>query len=340
MAMEVFRSLEEWAARFGASGKSSALTVGNFDGLHLGHQAIVRAVVGRARALDAVAAAVTFDPHPLKLLRPGKAPPLVSTLAQRLAGLEQMGLDAVLVLTFDLALSRLAPEDFVRRILIEGMRMRAILVGGNFRFGHRQAGDVAVLKELGRRWGFAVENVAPVVVSGQVVSSTAVRQAVSEGRVGEAAQLLGRPFALTGEIRPGSGRGQKLVFPTLNLAPEQELLPRIGVYATEVRVAGGLYRAATNVGVRPTFDAGGITVESHLFDFSETLSAGAMEVGFWERLRDERKFSGPEELRAQISEDIHRAKEFFRQLDLSRTAPRDCGVETRNWKMETGKGDQ
>ena len=319
MPFAVLHSPAEWAARFGGSGRRTVLTVGNFDGLHLGHQRILRGVFERARAADATAAAVTFDPHPLKLLRPDDAPPLITTLAQRLAGLEQMGLDAVLVLKFDPKILRLSPEDFVLGILAEHMHLGAILVGENFRFGYRQAGDVHLLTELGRRRGFEVGIVPPVIVGGEVVSSTAVRRAVSEGRVEHAAGLLGRPFVLTGEIRPGTGQGARLVFPTLNLAPEQELLPRIGVYATETRVAGRLYRSATNVGVRPTFDRGRLTVESHLFDFSEKLTTGSLEVRFWKRLRDERKFSGPEALRAQIAKDIEQARRFF--LDRERSIP-------------------
>lgn len=317
MPLAVLHSSAEWTARFGARGPKAVLTVGNFDGLHLGHRKILRGVVERARATGALAAAVTFDPHPLKVLRPGEAPPLIATLPQRLAGLEQLGLDAVLVLRFDVELSRLSPEEFVLGILVEKLGLSAILVGQNFRFGHQQAGDVRLLGELGRRFGFKVESVPPVVVRREVVSSTAIRQAVQEGRVERAARLLGRPFMLSGKIRSGSGRGAQLVFPTLNLDPEQELRPAIGVYATETRVCGRLYRSATNVGVRPTFDGKGLTIESHLFDFSEKVAAGPMEVFFWKRLREERKFSGPEALRAQITKDLARARRFFGRLDRS-----------------------
>ncbi len=313
MPLEVLRSLGEWAARLG--GPETVLTVGSFDGVHLGHQRILRSVVERARATARLAAAVTFDPHPPKVLRPGEGPPLIATLAQRLAGLERCGLDAALVLRFDLELSRLSPEEFVRGILVEKLGARVILVGENFRFGHRQAGDVRLLAAFGQRFGFDVEIAPPVVVRGEVVSSTAIRQAVQLGRVEFAARLLGQPFALTGEIRPGSGRGGRIVFPTLNLAAEQELRPAIGVYATETRVAGQLYRSATNVGVRPTFDGGGVTVESHLLDFSEKITDGPMEVHFWKRLREERKFAGPEALRAQISNDLARTRRFFERLD-------------------------
>ncbi len=261
--------------------------------------------------MNAMAAAVTFDPHPLKILRPAEAPPLISTLAQRLAGLEELGVDAVLVLKFDVALSRVSPEEFVRRILVEHLRVAAILVGENFRFGHKHAGDVKLLADLGRQHDFAVVTLPPVVVRGKVVSSTAIRSAVSEGRVEHAARLLGRPFELTGEIRRGTSQGSRLVFPTLNLTPEQELLPGKGVYATETEVHGRWYRSATNVGVRPTFAGGPLSVESHLLNFSKRIRGGAMKVRFWKRLRDERKFSGPKALRAQIARDIAQTRRFF-----------------------------
>ena len=319
MPLQVFYSTADWRARFAAARRKTALTVGNFDGIHLGHRRILRGVLERARAMGVVSAVVTFDPHPLKILRPADAPPLISTLAQRLQGLEEIGVETAVVLKFDPQFSRLSPEDFVGQILVEQLGVSAILVGQDFRFGHRQAGDVRLLAELGRRFGFEVDIVPPVVVRGEVVSSTAIRQAISQGRMGHAARLLGRPFALTGEIRPGTGRGSRLIFPTLNLSTQQELLPAIGVYASETLVAGRLHRSATNVGVRPTFDASRVTIESHLFDFSEKITAGPMEVRFWKRLRDEQKFSGPAALRGQITKDLARTRKFFNCLDRCRS---------------------
>jgi len=310
MPLTIVHSPEEWSARFGA-GPRTVLSVGNFDGLHLGHQKILRMVVARARAAALTAAAITFDPHPMKLLQPERAPLMIETLSQRLAGIERIGLDAVLVLRFDRALSILAPEDFLQRILMERMHVAAILVGANFRFGHCGAGDVRLLAQFGKEHGFDVETISPVEVDGIVVSSTAVRNAIAEGRVGEAVPLLGHPFSLTGEIRPGAGRGRTILFPTLNMVPEQELLPKLGVYATEAVVRENVFQSVTNVGTRPTFDGQGVTVETHLFGFDEQISGGAMEVRFHTRLRDERKFSGAEELRAQIVRDIAAAREYF-----------------------------
>jgi riboflavin kinase / FMN adenylyltransferase len=310
MALTVIHSPEEWTARFGA-GSRSVLSVGNFDGLHLGHQKILRMVLARARGTSHTAAAVTFNPHPMKVLRPDNAPRMIETLAQRLAGIEQIGLDAALVLRFDRALSLLSPEEFLQRILIERLHVAAILVGANFRFGHRGAGDVRLLTYFGKEHGFEVETISPVEIGGTVVSSTAIRNAIGEGRIGDAGALLGHPFSLTGEIRPGAGRGRTILFPTLNLIPEQELLPKLGVYATESVVRGNIFHSVTNVGTRPTFDGHGITVESHLLGFDQQISDGAMEVRFQMRLRDERKFSGAGELREQIARDIEAAREHF-----------------------------
>ena len=307
----VLHSVQEWQAKFGSSARS-VVSVGNFDGLHLGHQRILREVVQRARSVGAIAAAVTFHPHPLKVLRPAQAPPLVETLEQRMASLASMGLDAAVVLHFDKAFAALTAQEFVRGILVDGLHAGAVLVGQTFRFGHKQAGDVTLLTEMGRECSFDVEIVPPVTMDGWIVSSTAVRRAVQEGRAADAARLLGRPFALSGPIERGAGRGSTVLVPTLNLAPEQELMPKTGVYATEVRVGGRTYEAATNVGYRPTFGGVRLSVESHLFDFNEQLVDGRMEVRFRERLRDELKFSSAQELLKQIQADLERAREFFR----------------------------
>jgi riboflavin kinase/FMN adenylyltransferase len=322
MAFLVSNSIEEWAAQFGDA-RRTAVAVGNFDGLHLGHQKILESVRQHARAAGQRAAVITFDPHPMRVLRPDRAPLMIQTLSQRLAGFEQMGLDAALVLRFDRALSLVSPEEFIERILVGALRAGAILVGANFRFGHRGAGDVRLLGEFGKRDGFDVEIVPPVEVGGQIVSSTAIRGAVTSGDVAAAIPLLGRAFSLTGEIRAGAGRGRTILFPTLNMTPEQELLPKLGVYATESVVGGKLYSSVTNVGTRPTFNGSGVTVESHLFGFSENVSGGAMEVRFHARIRDERKFSGADELRAQIARDIETARKFFSEQTLAGNSSRN-----------------
>jgi riboflavin kinase/FMN adenylyltransferase len=325
MSLRVLHGLPQWRADAGIAGRRTALAIGNFDGVHRGHQAILRRVKEYASAGGALATAVTFDPHPLKVLRPQHAPPLLSTLAQRLEWMDEFGLDAVLILPFTRELAKVSAEEFVARVLAEGLRAERVFVGDNFRFGHRHAGDVSLLESLAPRFGYAVEILAPVVAGDQVVSSTSVRNAVSEGQMEEAASLLGRPFSLTGQVVSGTGRGSREVVPTLNLAPDQELLPARGVYATETRAAGRWYASATNVGIRPTFDGDSrVSVESHLFDFSERYTAGPLEVRFWKRLRGEQKFASAAELKAQISVDMEQAKAFFR----TRRELQDAGALT------------
>jgi riboflavin kinase/FMN adenylyltransferase len=320
--LTVADSAEQWVRKFGDLNVRTAVTIGNFDGVHLGHQRIFQAVndwVGLKGNLhkkqeQLTPTVLTFYPHPAKVLRPADAPQLLCTLSQRLAEFESAGMHAALVLKFDEQLAKVSAEDFARTYLVDTLRARAVFVGANFRFGHKQAGDVKLLEEFGRRWDFEVQVVPPVIQDGIVVSSTAVRSAVREGRMGDASRLLGRPFTLAGEIKTGTGQGRKLVVPTLNLATGQECLPKKGVYATESVIAGKKYRSATNIGVRPTFDGQRLAIESHLFDFSETLTSGAMEVRFWKRLRDEKKFSGPEALRDQVLRDIGEAQAYFASL--------------------------
>jgi len=317
VSFRVAHSVNEWrsvAESFAAENAvhGSVISIGNFDGLHIGHQKIIRAVVDGARIEKAIAAIITFDPHPLKVLRPDAAPPLIMTIGQRVAGFSECGLDASLVMRFDRALADLSAEEFVRSVLVDTVRAKRILVGANFRFGYQQAGNVEVLARLGKENGFAVEIMSAAEIGGKPVSSTEIRRAVAEGKVWEASEMLGHPFALTGTIQPGAGRGSKIVFPTLNLAAEQELLPARGVYATECVVGGRKFRSVTNVGVRPTFDGHGLSIESHLFDFAEQVTAGDLEVRFWKRLREERKFDGAEALKAQIGLDIVAAREFFK----------------------------
>ncbi len=308
-------SAEEWVERFhSVSGKrkTTVVTIGNFDGVHLGHRAILRAAWESAGQSDGMSVALTFFPHPAKLLRPGDAPQLLMSLDQRLGAIEQLEIDATLVLRFDEQLAQLSPQEFVTKYLKQTLQTRSVVYGENFRFGHKGAGDASTLYDM----GIDLEPCPPVTVDGVVVSSTAIRGAIRKGRVDEARRMLGRSYALEGEIRPGTGQGRKLVVPTLNLATDQEVLPKNGVYATEAIVAGRIYRAATNVGMRPTFDGARITIESFLFDFSDDLTSGKLEVRFWQRLRDERKFSGPAELREQVLKDIEQAKDYFKSAEL------------------------
>ena len=319
--LSAFSSSQAWASRYANFGHFSVLAIGNFDGIHLGHQAILRATVERARALNAASTALTFDPSPRKVLRPESAPPRLSTNAQRMEWFNALGLEAVVVLPFTLDLARLSQREFVEQILVSDLHVKAVLVGEDFRFGHKQAGDVKLLSELGSKHGFDVVIIPPVVYRGEVVSSTIIRREVAEGDVSHAARLLGRPFALTGEVVSGTGTGRKFTFPTLNLAVEQELLPARGVYVTRTCLEGETrsHRSVTNIGFRPTFNGASLSVETHLLDAQLDTTPKRMEVRFWKRLREEKKFRSPEELRAQIAADIARADKFFSRLRRART---------------------
>jgi phosphoribosyl 1,2-cyclic phosphate phosphodiesterase len=311
-----FATPEAWSSRYASTGRGSVLAIGNFDGIHLGHQAILRAAVRRAQETNDVATALTFDPPPLKVLRPESAPLRISTNAQRMDWFGLLGLEAAVVLPFTMELARLSPEDFVDEILVRGLHVRAVLVGENFRFGHRQAGDVKLLRELGMRHGFEVVIIPPVIYKGEVLSSTAIRREIAAGEVTHASLLLGRPFALTGKVVSGTGTGRRFTFPTLNLVPEQELLPARGVYVTRTLLEGDAksHRSVTNIGTRPTFNGSALSIETHLLDHSAEIDAKCIEVRFWKRLREEKKFSGAEELRVQIARDIRDANRFFARL--------------------------
>jgi riboflavin kinase/FMN adenylyltransferase len=318
--LAVFTAPEDWREFYVASDRGSVLAIGNFDGIHLGHQAILRDATDRAAKIGAVATALTFEPAPLKILRPEAAPKRLSTNEQRLEWFRAVGVEAALVMPFTLELSKLSPEEFVETILLDELKVRALLVGENFRFGHKQAGDTQLLRKLGKSLGFEVITIPPVVAHGEVVSSTVIRREIAEGDVTQAGRLLGRPFALTGSIVSGTGTGSKFTFPTLNLRVDQELLPAGGVYVTRTLLQGESEsrRSVTNIGVRPTFNGSALTIETHLLDFSGPISAKRMEVQFWKRLRSEKKFSGPDELRARIAKDIVSANRFFTLLRKSR----------------------
>ena len=311
--LAVFDSAERWREFYGASGRSSVLAIGNFDGIHLGHQAILKQAVERAAKTGAVATALTFEPSPLKVLRPESAPKRISTSEQRLEWFRAVDVESAVVLPFTVELSKLTPQEFVKRILVRELQVSAVLVGENFRFGHKQTGNTALLRELGQAFGFEVIALAPVAAHDEVVSSTVIRREITAGDVTQAGRLLGRPFALTGGIVPGSGTGRKFTFPTLNLKPEQELLPASGVYVTRTLLAGETRsrRSVTNIGVRPTFNGMALTVETHLLDYAGEVAAKRIELRFWKRLRVEKKFSTAEELRTQIGRDIAAANRFF-----------------------------
>lgn len=308
--MQLIRDL----AQLSKTNAAAVVTVGNFDGVHLAHQRILRKVVATARPLGAVATAVTFEPHPVKFLAPDHAPKLLTPLERRARLIESLGIDLLLALPFTKELARLSPQEFVREILVGRLRAASIHVGPNFRFGYRQSGDIEVLGKLARQEGFRLDVVPILEVRGAQVSSTRIRELLSRGRVDLAGRLLGRPFSLFGPIVAGLGVGRKHTVPTLNLAPVEEQVPKMGVYVTRTRLGNELHDSVTNVGNKPTFGNHELTVESFLLDFAGEVTQCEMEIEFLFRLRDEMKFQNPAILKIQIQEDARRSLKFFRLL--------------------------
>lgn len=299
-----------------------ALTIGNFDGVHLAHQTLLRRVVERARATGAAATAITFDPHPIRVLAPSRAPKTLTTLAERAALIAEQGIEILRVLPFTRDLAHLSPAEFVDRILLGQLHAVSVLVGPNFRFGYRQAGDVRTLEELSRERGFSLEAVPEVIARGRQVSSSCIRQLLDMGNVYSAGRLLGRPFSNSGSIVPGLGVGRRQTVPTLNLKPDEEQIPKSGVYITETHVGGARHRSVTNVGYKPTFGEHPLGVETYLLDHEGEVKGGMVKVSYLHRLRDEMKFQTPAILKLQIQEDARRSQKFFRLLDRLRRKDR------------------
>jgi riboflavin kinase/FMN adenylyltransferase len=310
--ISIFHSVAEIPSGFGPS----VAAIGNFDGVHLGHQEILSAAVAEARSLGARAVAVTFDPHPDQFLRPAEAPRLLTPVPERLRLLSFTGIDAVVLLRFDAALASLPAREFARGVLVDALGVRGVHEGGNFRFGHRAEAGVAELEAFGEEFGFAVCIHSPVKSHGLEVSSSAIRECIAAGDVTRARWMLGRPFAVRSTQARGRGIGTRLLVPTVNLAAYDGLLPAFGVYVTRLKVAGRSFQAVTNVGNRPTFGAASFAVESHILDF-EPMELGEetpIELEFLVRLRGEIQWPSPEALKTQILRDIGAAKRCFRLI--------------------------
>ena len=308
---DAWSGLAEIPAGFGPS----AVTIGNFDGVHLGHCKILAAVASFARQRGMASVALTFDPHPLVVVAPKVAPKTLTSLGQRVRLIREQGIDHIAVLPFTEELSRLSPRRFAERVLADRLAARRLVVGADFRFGCGQSGDVAELRRLGGELGFEVELAGTVQVDGEAVSSTRVRQLVREGRVREAGHLLGHDFSLQGTIVSGEGIGTKRTVPTLNMAPESQVLPADGVYITLTRQAdrNAWRESVTNVGMRPTFDGQRRTVETFLLGNLSVGTPKAIELRFLRKIREERKFPSAESLREQIQIDVEVAARFFRK---------------------------
>ncbi len=285
--------------------EGTTVTVGTFDGIHLGHQAVLREIAGRAAAAGRRSVLVTFDPHPLEVVNPAAAPPLLTTGPERREALAQTGLDWVVLLRFDRALAALGPEAFVRDVLVAGCGVRELVIGYDHGFGRGRSGDVETLRRLGGQYGFAVDVVGPVDAGGMRVSSTLIRRAVAGGDLDTARRLLGRPYAVTAPVGRGAGRGRQLGVPTINLegVSARKLLPPDGVYAVRVEWRGGTAGGMMNQGGRPTFGEQGRALEVHLLGVDADLYGEWVRVSWVRRLRDVARFPSPEALRAQLERD-------------------------------------
>lgn len=311
MSFQVFQSLDEVRAH----AAPAAITIGNFDGVHRGHQLLFDRTQAAARGGGWVSTALTFAPHPARILKPERAPRLLSTLEQRLGWMRAAGLDRAVVLPFTKELSESEPEEFARRILAEGLAARLVVVGDNFRFGRGASGDVETLRRLGERFGFATGIVPGLIIRGVTVSSSAIRALVEQGQVARAARLLGRPYGLSGVVVAGFGVGRTQTVPTLNLNTAAEILPSPGVYVTTVLDLAGARRwpSVTNVGFRPTFGGQSLTIESFLLAGYDGVQPERIRVEFHRRLREERAFPDAEALKAQILRDVARAQGWHRR---------------------------
>jgi len=295
------------------SDRKACLAIGMFDGVHLGHQQVLRQAIENSHRHEARSVAVTFDRHPANVIAPGRTPALLQTLAQRLRAIESLGIDATLLIKFDKALSRKPGAEFVRELADGFGAIHSICVGANFTFGHKRDGNVELLRTLGQTLGFHVHGLQAVSLDGQAVSSTRIRAAVKDGHLDAAGQMLGRTFAIEGTVIEGERQGRELGFPTANLETDGLVLPPNGVYAAHARLDQATHRAVLNIGLRPTLASPEPTLqlEAHLLDFNGELYGQAMEIELADRLRDEQRFGSTDELATQISRDIKRARTLF-----------------------------
>jgi riboflavin kinase/FMN adenylyltransferase len=294
--------------------RGTVLTLGVFDGLHLGHQRIMQTVVERAQAIGSVPTAITFDPHPRAVLHPKNAPPLLQTLDQRLANFEVLGIRQAIVIRFDREFAATDAETFLGDIVFERLQAREVYLGRGFAFGKNRGGNIELLRAMSRRLGFFADEVPEVRLRGQRISSSKIRALLAEGKVNLARRMLGRPYGVEGQIIHGFKRGRTIGFPTANLRPTNRVIPKYGVYATATLIEGRWRRSITNVGVRPTFAGDNEpSIESYVLDFDGDLYGDVLRVRFLHRVRDERRFAGIDELKAQIERDTARARLYFRR---------------------------
>ena len=310
--MELFNALEQIEARL----EDSVVTIGNFDGVHKGHQALFDLTKGQAEAISSKSVALTFNPHPLKLLRPEKMPLLITTFEQKLDLIKNLGLDFILCLPFTKELANVTAEDFVKKILFDRLKIKELVIGHDYTFGKGRKGSSAFLKETAKQYGFKVHQLNPVYDEDMLVSSTAIRNLIIEGNMLLAKRLLGRYYRISGSVVHGMNRGQRLLgFPTANIVSQNELIPKAGVYAVHVLADGLVYHGVTNIGYNPTFPEHRFSIETHILDFKDNLEGKSIEIMFIERIRSEQPFQGPDSLAFQIKLDIQKAQEIFLSSD-------------------------
>ena len=288
------------------------VTFGNFDGVHLGHQSIMEELRARSQALDAPSMVVTFEPHPISVLRPEAAPQRIQTPEQKQETLSRIGIEELIVVPFTPKFSKLEPQEFVRSVIVDKLRAAELVLGHNFRFGHGRVGDLDTLRAFGPKYGFVVHEVSPATAGKEMISSSRIRRALGDGEVERAASMLGRAYFVDGRVIKGDGRGRLIGFHTANLELTGSLLVNDGVYVTSVRVGDDVHQGMSHVGRRPTFGLDSHTVETHLFGFSEEIYGEWLRLYFHGRIRGTVRFEGPQELKQQLDSDRERAFEFFR----------------------------
>ena len=292
--------------------RNVVLTIGNFDGVHRGHLALFGKVKERAKAVRGKSAVMTFEPHPVRIMKPGNGPRLITPTPQKLELIDKAGIEVLFCLRFNKEFAAVSARDFVKGILVDKIGIRELVVGYDYTFGHNREGNISLLREMGDQMGFAVHLVGPVHVDHALVSSTSIRTLIQEGRLDEAKVLLGRSYQLLGTVVKGHNRGGRLLgFPTANIKVSDELLPKVGVYAATVIIKGKTYAGVTNIGYNPTFQDAALSVETHVLDYSGDLVGETIRVNFLKRLRDEMTFRSIQELAAQIKEDVVQARHFF-----------------------------
>lgn len=293
--------------------RNPVLTIGNFDGVHKGHLALFDKVKARARALDGQSAVMTFEPHPIKFLKSGNGPPLITPIGQKLQLISNAGIDIIFCMPFNREFASISAEEFVQDVLVQKIGVRELIVGYDYTFGHKRQGNITLLRQMGAELGFEVHLVEPIRIDQKLVSSTSIRELVQNGDLSEARELLGRDYQIAGTVITGRDRGGKLLgYPTANLKLIDELIPKGGVYAVTVMVNDKIHYGVTNIGYNPTFDDNTLSVETHLIDFSGDLVGKTIKVNFLQRLREEKRFRSVDELSDQIARDIQQAMRVFK----------------------------